>query len=78
MNTQVLVTMSPDDLRDLIRSEVATAIRNVDDRFLSQAEMCRRLRVDSRTFQQMGLPAYKVGRSLRFKISDVPQLTTKR
>lgn len=75
MNTTVQITMTPDELRDMIRTELGQAITMAESKLLSQAEICRILHIDSRKLKDMNLPAYKVGNTLRYKISDIKPLT---
>lgn len=76
MNTVVSIQFTPDELRELVRSEVASGIELATSGLMTQAEMCRFLLVDTRTFKTMNLPAYVVGKSVKYRLSDVPKLKT--
>ena len=63
------------EVREAVRDELSTTLQKMatqaENRFMTQAEMCRHLRVDSRKFKTMNLPAYKVGKSIKYKLSDI-------
>lgn len=74
MNSQILLQFGLDDLRQLLTEEREQARRDGQNRLLSKAEICRELGINPRTFDKLDMPMYPVGKTIRYRLADVPRI----
>lgn len=80
-NTQTLMLVSQNDLRQFVQSAVKELLderEKKDEIYLTAEETCKRLEVNRSTLWRWDncgyLVAHKVGKKVRYKLSDVEQI----